>query len=247
MTWEDNDEEFNEPQSMTTAIFLSETPVDVIKQMISTQFDSPADDMQDYVSTFIDNYRLSCQKYDGLDEETSAINEIKNDFFTFLIDLFGDKLQIGFPDFDDAESDEQCIIITLAYQFFIINIKRNYTKYIMNYIKNHEQDIADMCSKKKDITTLAYKKDITGNDLVILADLPIVAKHIISLDADVETFILLSDTNHHAWENADLLAAYEDCKITGNFIDKYRDMITTSLLDDIVQKIRNKIIKNSKK
>lgn len=232
-----------EPGSMEDDIFLSDVPPSVMLESIKTQFDDPSlDNKTDYVTTFIDTYESSKEECEDEDEE-KQLREIKNKFYAEIRHLFRDNLNLGFPDFEDLSESEQDGLIRFSYRYFILHMKKNFSHLVQNYIDKYKDEVLGICEKKKDVTTLAYKKDISDpNDLLILSNIPAIVRHVLAVEFDVDEFLELS-MGKHDYECEYVNQAYDDVRITGNFIEQYMNQIDQTMISDIADKVRSKIFK----
>ena len=225
------------PNEITSDMFLSEVPVSLMKENIIAQFEDPLEfRKKDHITTFISMYRYSKENVDAYeDEELDSIIELRDDFYAFMRRMFKNYLGIGFVDFDDLSEEEQDNLIHFTYRFFLMNIKKNFTCFI----------------KQKGMslfyTTLSFKKEVTDpEDISILGNLSSIIDEILSQDIDLDLFFDTCD-NESTLETRFVSKAYDDAKITGNFIQPYIDMIDSDFKSGIESKIRNKILKKYKK
>lgn len=232
-----------EPGSMEDDIFLSDVPPSVMLESIKTQFDDPTlDNKTDYVTTFIDTYDSSKEECADEDEE-KQLREIKDKFYAEIRYLFRDNFNLGFPDFEDLSESEQDSLIRFSYRYFILHMKKNFSHLVQNYIDQNRDEILNICEKKKDVTTLAYKKDVTDpDDLLILSNIPAIVRYVLGAEFDVDQFLELS-MGKHDYECEYVNQAYDDVRITGNFIEPYMKQIDQTLISDISDKVRSKMFK----
>ena len=234
------------PNSLDVDMLLSEMPLSLMKENIMAQFDDPLEyRKRDHVTTFINMYRMSKNNVNIYeDEEIDNLNELRDGFYVFMQNLFKEYFDIGFVDFDDMEESEQDDLIHFTYRFFIINIKRNFVTFIINKIENNKDEYNNDIDKKKDIITLSLKKDIDNdNDLSILSSLPSIIDNILNDDTlDIDDFLDNCD-NDSTLETRFVKKAYDDFKITGNFIPKYIAILSDDFKTEIKSKVRNKILK----
>lgn len=236
--------EFDEyaPASLDSDIFLSEIPVLLLKENVINQFDEPLENRNDYISIFIDKYRYSKDQCD--DDNISELNSVRDDFMQFMLNIFKDYLGIGIVDFDELSEDKQDDYILMLYRFFIINIKKNFVHLILNYTDKYKKSLAELSSRKKDVTTLSFKKEIKNpDDINIIANLKDIIDFILNIDMDVQRFL---DLTYNSLETEWLDEAYSSIYITGNFVDRYRDMLNDEFKQEIESKVRNKILKKYK-
>lgn len=243
MTYETS--EGYEPSSLEEDIFISDIPIGLTKENIKSQFQNPMDNDIDYITTFIDSYDYSLENCEDPDEK-SQLMTLRDDFFNFVRELFQEYMGIGFPDFDEHDSETQNDLILCAYRYFIINIRKNFVHLVLNYIDKRKNSVLELCDKKKDVTTLAYKKEIQDpDDLLIISNINEIVRFIINSEFDVGEFLSLArKKNDYEAEYVD--QAYDDVRITGNFTSRYRSMFDDEYLVSIVNKIRQKILKRNK-
>lgn len=235
-----------EPQSLEADVFLSDVPISLIKENIKSQFDSPMNNRMDYVTTFIDNYDFSKEQCTD-DDELKVLRGAKDDLFSFIRSLFWDYLGISFPDFEDRDEDDQDELIRCTYRYFIINMKKNFVNMVLHYIDERKEEVLGICVKKKDVTTLAYKKQISNpDDVLILSNLNNVVKHVISSEIYADDFIRYSRRNND-YEGEYIETAFDEDKITGNFVPEYCRMVKSQLDIEIVNKVRQKIFNEGRK
>lgn len=232
-----------------TEIFITEEPVDLVKEHIKDQFDFPMENRVDYVGSYIDSYNYSVAKLIETEEDEQDIDSINDDFIKFMIDIFKYKLNIGLPGFEDMSAENQLDMIQMIYRYFIINMKHNFSCFCLNYIEKHKHEIAESQPKKKDVTSIDIKKDIDDpDDLVIIPNLYSIIRQIIyDNDHDIDLFVEFSDRNDPHLET-DMMKEYvRDFKVTGNFYPFYRNLLDEEFLKEIESKIRNKLLKKYRK
>ncbi len=232
-----------EPGSMEDDIFLSDVPPSVMLESIRTQFDDPTlDNKTDYVTTFIDTYDSSKEECED-EDEVKQLREIKENFYAEIRQLFRDNFNLGFPNFEDQSESGQDSLIRFSYRYFILHMKKNFSHLVQNYIDNNRDEVLSICEKKKDVTTLAYKKDASDpDDLLILSNVPTIVRYVLGMEFDVDDFLELSMGNHD-YECEYVDQAYDDVRITGNFVSQYMKMIDQVLIQDISDKVRSKLLK----
>lgn len=232
-----------EPGSMEDDVFLSDVPVSLILESIKEQFEDPTSDIKtDYVSTFIDTWDYSKEECED-DDELRQLRQIKNNFYREIMKLFRENLNLGFPNFEDLSEDSQDDLIKFTYRYFILHIRKNFSHLVQNYIDQNREEILSICDKKKDVTTLAYKKDIDDpDDLLIITNIPEIVNHITQMDFDVEDFLTLS-MGKHDYECEYVNQAYDDVMITGNFVEPYKNYVDSTFKSELIDKVRTKYFK----
>lgn len=244
------DNEFNyQPNEINSDSFLSEIPLSLMKENIKAQFEDPLEyRKKDHITTFLNMYYYSKENADAFeDEDIDNVIELRDNFYSFIQNILREYLGIGFVNFDDASENEQDKIIHFTYRFFLINIKKNFVCYISNYLDEHRGMFITDDEKRKDVTSLSFKKEVTdAEDISILSNLLNVINTILNDDIDMEDFFRMCDDDE-CLETVFVSKAFDDNTITGNFIPKYIDMLDTDFISEIESKIRNKILKKYKK
>ena len=236
-----------DPSNISSDQFLSDIPVSLMKENIKAQFADPLEyNKKDFISPFINMYKYSMDNREAYDDdgEEYDFNDIRNDFYIFIQNMIMDYLGIGFIDFGDRSIDEQDHLIHYVYRFFITNIRKNFVTFIFNKIQENKDDYIYDEEKKKDVASLSFKKEITDpKDIYILSNIhSIITEILYSEDIDIDEFLEKCD-NDGSLETQFVIEQYDNLTITGNFIDKYIEMLNTTFISDIETKIRNKILK----
>lgn len=238
-----------EPTSIDTEIFLSSMPISIMEDNIKAQFKNPLEYRKvDYVHSFFRNYRYGIENVET-EEEQIEMEDFRDQFIHFMCDIFHRALDIGLPDIEDKDKEEQEELIRFTYRFFITNIKKNFVNFILNYIDSHKKSLCENAQRKKDISSLSLKKEIDDpEDVLILSNLSDVIDSILTDDKiTVSEFIKYSDRKRPSFETIYIEEKYEDFSITGNFIEKYVAMLDDDFKVEIEQRVRNHILKQHKK
>ena len=121
------------PQDADDEVLLSEMPLSVLKGSIEKQFDDPIEYMgHDFVQSFITKYHVTKETYTE-EEDFEELAELYDSFINFMESIFQTKLGIGLPELDNMGEDDQLELIHYIYRFFIINVKRNFSKFLFNW------------------------------------------------------------------------------------------------------------------
>lgn len=238
------------PNEINSDMFISEIPLSLMKENIIAQFNDPLEyRKKDHLTTFITMYDYSKENADAFeDEEMDSVNKLRDDFYSFMLEMFHNYLNIGFPEFDNLSDEEQNNLIHFTYRFFLINIKKNFVTFIYNSIMdNKERFLLDEDEIGKDVTTIALKKEVSDQaDISILAKLDNVIDTILGDDIDIDDFFEKCDDDS-CLETRFVSEQFDKFNITGNFIAPYISMIDLDFRSTIESKIRNKILKKYKK
>ncbi len=233
------------PNEFDVDMLLSEMPLNLIKENIESQFEDVLEyGKRDHVTTFINMYKMSKDNANIYeDEELDKLEELRDDFYIFMQNMFKEYFDIGFPEFDNLSPDEQDDLIHFVYRFFIINIKQNFICFILNKIEANRDTYLDNVNKKKDITTISFKKDsIDPVDVYILSSLPTIIESILKSNIDIDDFLDNCDDDS-SLETRFMKEGYDKFNITGNFTRKYIDMVNYDFLYHIESIVRNRILK----
>lgn len=239
-----------QPSDLDDELFLSDIPLDVLTSSIRSQFDEPLEyRKKDYVQSFITKYEYTLSEFEGSEE--LDIETYHDLFISFMCNIMNEYLNIGFVDIDNKPEEYQHEIIHLTYRFFIKNIKKNFVTAVINYIESHKDDILMSVTKRKDVTALNFKTEIDNEfDIMVLANLSYIINDTleeIRTLFDVDDFFELCKSDEYVLELEYVKKGFEDMEITGNFIEKYTDMIDDTFRTELESKIRNIILRKYSK
>ena len=235
------------PMDIDDELFLTDVPLNVIENSLSTQFDDPLEYRKnDYVQSFITKYNFSRENY--REEDLMDLDSIRDEFVSFMLEKFDTYFNVGFVDFDSLDEEHQHEAIHIIYRFFIKNIKKNFVNITWNYIQKRKKEIQEIVEKKKDVTTAAFKQEINNEyDIQVLSNMSKIIDYVfaqIRLSDDVDIFFKWCQGDDYILELEYIKMMYSKMKVTGNFIYKYIDMIDDDFKSEIQSKIRNKILRN---
>jgi len=230
---------------------LAELPFELIKESILEQINDPISTKTNYVDIIIDKCEMFKSQYEGDDDLRQQIDESLRDFFVFIIKNIDDKFNLGIDINEIASYNNFVTVGTAIYKYFILRYSKNVTRFIIKYIFKHKKRLSEYYQDKtkRDVSTLAYKKQIKNiDDLTIITNLPTIIKYIISLDITSEEFVSLSasDDNFNASVVMNLITSN---LLIGDFFESYiklcvnsHEYIIDELQTDIRIKLLNKII-----
>lgn len=235
-----------EPTDLDDELFLSQVPLDILVNSIQSQFQDPLEyRKKDYVQSFITKYDFS--KENMLEDDQVLVDEYNDQFLAFMEQIFEEKLGVGFTNIDDLSTEDQHELVHLTYRFFIKNIKKNFVNIVQNYIEENKKDIQSSYEKKKDVTALTFKTEIDNEyDILVLSNLGQIineALESIREEDDLDKFLELCNDEEPVLELEYVKNAYNEMELTGNFVEKYIDMIDGEFKSEIQSKVRNKILK----
>ena len=119
---------------------------------------------------------------------------------------------------------------------------------ILNYIDNHANAICKEIELKKDVTSISLKKYVTDdNDLTIVSNIGDVIRYILESEISVTDFLNYASLNKPNLEAEYISEKYDTCDITGNFVERYCEMLNEDFIVEIECKVRNKILKKYRK
>lgn len=174
---------------------LGDLPLDIIKENIKSQIDDPLTFMTNHCDQVYETLDEAMDEIGHIDEYRYEINEIRDDFNSFLVTELDTRFSLGI-DLDNLQTYEMEEIGKYSYEFFVVDLKRNITNFLMNYICLNKSYLASLFTdeyKRKDVTTTNMKK-LTKNkdDVVILANIISVIYNILDLELDPEDFMELA-------------------------------------------------------
>jgi len=174
---------------------LGDLPLDIIKENIKSQIDDPLTFMTNHCDQVYETLDEAMDELGHIDEYRYEINEIGDDFNSFLVTELDTRFSLGI-DLDNLQTYEMEEIGKYSYEFFVVDLKRNITNFLMNYICLNKSYLASLFTdeyKRKDVTTTNMKK-LTKNkdDVVILANIISVIYNILELELDPEDFMELA-------------------------------------------------------
>ena len=174
---------------------LGDLPLDIIKENIKSQIDDPLTFMTNHCDQVYETLDEAMDEIGHIDEYRYEINEIRDDFNSFLVTELDTRFSLGI-DLDNLQTYEMEEIGKYSYEFFVVDLKRNITNFLMNYICLNKSYLASLFTdeyKRKDVTTTNMKK-LTKNkdDVVILANIISVIYNILELELDPEDFMELA-------------------------------------------------------
>ena len=174
---------------------LGDLPLDIIKENIKSQIDDPLTFMTNHCNQVYETLDEAMDEIGHIDDYRYEINEIRDDFNSFLVTELDARFSLGI-DLDNLQTYEMEEIGKYSYEFFVVDLKRNITNFLMNYICLNKSYLASLFTdeyKRKDVTTTNMKK-LTKNkdDVVILANIISVIYNILELELDPEDFMELA-------------------------------------------------------
>lgn len=235
-----------DPVDLDDELFLTEAPLDLLEEMIESQFDDPLDNRKhDYVQSFITKYDYS--KENGHEDDQYIYDELFEEFIRFMKQLFNDRLDVSFPDIDELQDDDALELIQLTYRFFIENMKKNFVTLIENHIDNDKPTIVANLDEKKDVTTNTYRLELDDpDDVRIIANLGLIIKDYLNdlaTNKDVDDFFRYCVGDSLCLETEFVRDKFDQFRLVGNFVRKYTEMVDRNFQSEIESKIRNHILK----
>lgn len=236
-------------ETLQDELFLSEMPLSLIKHSIEQQFEAPLDDRRrDHFETFIEKYSFS--KENMYEDEIYELELMKDDFLRFMVNLFDEHLGIGIVDLDQMPEEDQFNILQIPYRFFIKYMKKNFANLIINYVEAHKEELVRELPMRKDVTTNRLLEEIGEEgeaDITILSNLDEVIEKVMNVELDVDAFFKLCTPNEPFMELEYVKIQFNEFKLTGNFVEPYKEKINGEFLTELESKVRNKILKKYSK
>ena len=231
---------------------LAELPFELIKQNIIDQINDPVTTHVNYIDVIIDKCSAFKEIHSEDEDLIKELNDKINEFFIFIVTKIDNKFDLGLDINSIASSTEIVNVGVVLYEYFILRYIKNISKFITKFIIKNKKSIAENYSDvtKKDVSTLAFKKQIKNkDDLTIITNLPSIIKYIINLEIEPEYFITFS-TGSDNYEASVIKDLIKDGKMVGNFVREYMSLSINDhdyILDEIQTDIKIRIMKNIKK
>lgn len=231
---------------------LAELPFELIKQNIIDQINDPVSTHVNYIDVIIDKCSAFKELHSEDEDLIRELNDKINDFFIFIITKIDNKFDLGLDINSIASSTEIVTVGVVLYEYFILRYIKNISKFITKFIIKNKKSIAENYSDvtKKDVSTLAFKKQIKNkDDLTIITNLPSIIKYIFNLEIEPEYFIDFS-AGADNYEASVIKSLIANGKLVGNFVREYMSLSINDhdyILDEIQTDIKIRIMKNIKK
>ena len=240
------------PNEISSEEFLSEAPLDLIRESIKTQFSDPIEyNKKDYIASFINMYKYSEANASAFeDEDTDSIHYLRDNFYGFMLAMFEKKLGVGINNFDEMSMDDQDEIVHYVYRFFLSNCKKNFTNIVMNHIDENHDEYASIADDEEDVTKNSMKRYVDDPaDVYVLSHLREIIQESLNADMDVDEFFDSCDNSENpCLETAFVRQKYDDFTLTGNFVPRYFDLTDyKDFFVEIESKVRHKILKKYNK
>lgn len=237
--------EYN-PNDIDDEIFLSQAPLSLLEENIRSQFEEPEEDHKtDFVQSFLNKYIYT--KQNDLEEEDDDIEGLHGEFIAFMESILREFLGIGLPNLDDEDNEYQEEIVHYLYRFFIINIKKNFIRFIIHYIEDNKSKICEHIeSSSKNVSYKNYKQIIDDEeDLTIISSIYSVVSYVLrkAKKLNIDDFFDYIRADATNLELDFVLDKYDNDEINGNFVEGYVDMLSPILTDSITCKVKNKLLK----
>lgn len=244
-----------QPTDIQDELFLSDIPLELVESAIREQFEDPFENRKrDYVQTYITRYEYTEENMDFTDE--FDLDYYNDQFLSFMLKLFKDKLQLGFSDFDSLSTEEQFEKLHLTYRFFITNMKKNFVNVVINFINDetYRKGMLDILMVKAEqredpnVTLATYQLEgVSEEDSFLISEFSEVYRFIIRElteegHLDIMDFLELCNGDEVELELEFMKEAFRNGEITGNFAFSYFGMISSELRSVLESTVRNKIL-----
>lgn len=234
-------EEYYNVSDTEIDMVLLDIPLELMKENIITQIADVTIDVN-YMEIISDKIKYLEDIYSDDPETIGKINNLIVDISAFMINAICDRFDFEFNIDTDAPK-KVFELATSLYYCFILNFRKNVRRYLKTYIITHRKELADkFASKKKDVTTVSVKKKIKNREMaIIISNLPLVVRDIISVPPDVDTFF-----DSLSYYEANVVREYfETFELSGD-MNTYFNILENEfdfLIDSITEDVKDKLIK----
>ena len=225
---------------------LSDLPLDLLRENIKEQIENPLSTTTNYLNTVLEKYELLKNNFSENPDTLSQLNGYMDDFFQFIIDTLNNTLNLGIN--PNLQHEELYKMSDALYNYFVINYRKNIVKFFYTFIKNNKRLLSDQyekMGKKKDVTTLNYKKQLKNkDDVIILSNIPSIIDFIRDLNTRAEDFVSLTASDN-TFDGRYVKYLMQHGEITGDFVDTYLNIIfddNDHVLDEIQVDVKMKLL-----
>lgn len=249
-----DDDEYIRTSDLDIEMLLAELPFNLTKENIIEQINDPLSIQVDYITTLKDKCEIVKQQFSDNSEVIKEIDIKLRSVFDLVIREMNYKFSLHAS---LEQTDEDIIKMGESlYTYLILRYKKNISRFIFRFILKNKKELIEKfdTTKKKDITSLALKKQFKNkDDVILITSLPNIIKHIMNLDIEpIEFLDYISKGEHY---DASIIKDYIlSGQIIGNFIPRYfylmideYEHIMDEIQTDIKLKLINKIKNNEGK
>jgi hypothetical protein len=235
-------------EDSTDEEFIAELPAEIIMNSVDTQFSEPLEyRKKDYVQDFMTKYYYELDNNE-MENDNQDVYDMRDNFISFMCKIFDKYLDIGFVNIEDMDAESQFEIIHNTYRFFIKNIKKNFTNIVLNEITNNMENIASEFDTSEDVTYISFKMEIDDENLVrVLSNLSKITSSIftkIKENYTIYDFFKNCDSGDPLFEKSYVEKMYDKIELTGNFVEKYCNMVESYFYDELESKVVSRLLKN---
>ena len=220
---------------------LDSLSLPIMKRSIMDQITSEFNTSRDFLSVVLDKFMVINEN--GEDDATRGIRDEMVDWANDLILAIVRRYNLAYNNINE-ESLQSLEILEALYNFFILDKKKNVTKFFIQYIDINKKEITErmgLNTRGGDITTLANKrKNISKNNIPILSNLYEVIKYVAN-DAGITSYDMMKILNDGDYYIEKVLSYFEDDMLIGDFYTDYISNEVGSYMEDISMDLRSAI------
>lgn len=221
---------------------LGDLPIDIIKENIKTQIDDPLTFVSNQSDQVYETLQEAMNEFGHIDEYRNEIIEMEDNFSLFLVNELNTKFNLGI-DLDSISDYEVHEIAKCSYEFFVVYLRENVTRFLTNYIYTNKTSLSEAFGdeyKRKDVTTNNMKKITKDKDfVVILSNIISIINYILDLEHDPEDFMELAiEPGEYCGEV--VKEAVRSFKLANNFVYNVLNEVKyahNDLIDEIASEI----------
>lgn len=231
---------YNEDLSTMTEVemFLIDAPTDLLLENIRSQISNTYCSVN-YTNMMSDKLNMLEEQYGDDSDIMTRVSDVRNEFFSRVITIIQEETGL-YVNIDYNSSKETEEVAGEIYEFMIVDLRKNLSKFFTNFIELNKKQIVeelDIVKPKKDVVTNAVKKKLKAVDVRIVSNIYEVVDHIINLEVSSEE--LLTMTNGDV-----LLDYYNSAILSGNVTEAFIRLATDNgLINDVIPDISYSITK----
>jgi hypothetical protein len=227
---------------------LSDFPLDLIKENIYEQISNPLMSSTNYFNIVMEKYNIIKHNFSDNPDDFKNFENVIIDFCNDVLNSISEKYNLGI---DNIDTPELFPTTEAVYNYFILNYKRNVVRFFYSYITDNRNTLAESyekMAKKKDVTTLNYKRQLKEReDVIILSNLSSIVSYIKSIQIESLDFVDMT-TESDDIDDRTIELLINRGMMNGDFVNDYLDIVfdyNDNVLDEIVNELQLKLYNNA--
>lgn len=222
-----------------TELMILDTPVELVIEHIRSQMTKTYGSIN-YINPIQDKLNFVEEEYMDDPDTLFKVNEMRVLVFSEVASIIKEVFDVDVNiDYSNPKFAEE--VVSDLYSFFVVNVRKNTFKVLLNYIKENKKDIIsalDLNKPKKDVTTMSVKKKLKTPDVKIISNLYDVVDYIMGLEIEDAEFISYT-------RNESMLDLYNRGIISGAVAENFVEFVKDNLIvHDVIPQLFNTLKEN---